>query len=154
MHLDRRLTWAKHIKTERKELDFRFKNHYWMLGKKSKLSIKNKILIYKVILKPVWIYGIQLWGSSADSNIEIVQRFQNKTLSTIAGIPWYVRNKTIHKDLQIHTVREEIVTYSSKYENRLSNHPNHLALSLLDNSDTCRRLKRFNPADLPVRYTL
>ena len=64
------------------------------------------------------------------------------------------KNKTIHKDLLINTVREEIVTYSSKYENRLSNHPNHLALSLLDNSDTCRRLKRFNPADLPVRYTL
>jgi hypothetical protein len=33
---------------------------------------------YKVILKRIWTYGIQLWGSASISNIEILERFQGK----------------------------------------------------------------------------
>jgi hypothetical protein len=32
------------------------------------LSTSNKLLIYKTILKPIWIYGIQLWGPASISN--------------------------------------------------------------------------------------
>jgi len=51
---------------------------YWLLGSKSQLSIENKLLLYKAILKPIWTYGIQLWGIAANSNMEIIQRFQKK----------------------------------------------------------------------------
>jgi hypothetical protein len=50
---------------------------------KSKLSTSNKFFIYKTILKPTWIYGIQLWGTVSTSNIEIVERFQSKALRMI-----------------------------------------------------------------------
>ena len=30
------------------------------------------------MIKLVWTYGIQLWGSAAVTNIAILQRFQNK----------------------------------------------------------------------------
>jgi len=60
IHLDRRLTWRKHITTKRKQLDLKLRNLYWILGHKSQLSLENKLLGYKVILKPVWAYGIQL----------------------------------------------------------------------------------------------
>jgi hypothetical protein len=36
---------------------------YWLLGRKSKLSTSIKLLIYKTTLKPIWTYGIQLWGT-------------------------------------------------------------------------------------------
>jgi len=32
-----------------------------MIGKKSHLSIENKLLIYKAVIKPIWSYGIELW---------------------------------------------------------------------------------------------
>ena len=76
IHLDRRLTWRKHIFMKRKQLGLQFRNLYWLVGKSSKLSLANKILIYKSILKPVWTYGIQLWGTAAESNLDIIQRFQ------------------------------------------------------------------------------
>jgi len=60
---------------------------YWMLGSKSQLSIENKLPLYKAILKPIWIYGIQLWGTAANSNMEIIQRFQNKYLKIIVNAP-------------------------------------------------------------------
>jgi hypothetical protein len=39
--------------------------------------------MYKTILKPIWTYGIQLWGTASTSNIEILERFQSKALCMI-----------------------------------------------------------------------
>jgi hypothetical protein len=54
--------------------------------------MSNKLLLYKVILKPIWTYGIQLWRSASTSTIEILERFQSKALHMIADAPWYVPN--------------------------------------------------------------
>jgi hypothetical protein len=92
---------------------------YWLLGRKSKLSISNKRLVYKVILKPIWIYGIQLWGSASISSIEILERFQGKVLHMITNAPWYVPNMVLRQDLQITSVKEEIHRFSTEYRDRL-----------------------------------
>jgi hypothetical protein len=93
---------------------------YWLLGRKSKLSVNNKLLTYKVILKPIWTYGIQLWGTTSNSNIEILERFQSKVLRLIVDAPWYVSNSVIRNDLQVPTVKEEISRFSSNYNVRIS----------------------------------
>jgi len=49
IHLDRRLTWQKHIFTKRKQLGLQLHRMYWIIGRKSKLSLENKLLIYKTI---------------------------------------------------------------------------------------------------------
>jgi hypothetical protein len=103
LHLDCRLTWHTHIFAKRKQLGLSLTKLYWLLGHKSKLSTNNKLLIYKVILKPIWTYGIQLWGTTSNSNIEILERFQSKVLRLIVDATWYVSNSVIRKDLQIPT---------------------------------------------------
>jgi hypothetical protein len=45
LHLDRRLTWHKHIFTERKQLDLTLTKMHWPLGRKSQLSTINKLLL-------------------------------------------------------------------------------------------------------------
>jgi hypothetical protein len=69
LHLHRRLTWHKHIFAKRKQLVITLTKMYRLLGRKSKLSTRNKLLIYKIILKSTWTYGIQLWGTASTSNI-------------------------------------------------------------------------------------
>jgi hypothetical protein len=98
----------------------------------SELTIENKLLVYKTILKPIWTYGAPLWGSASMSNIEILQRFQNKVLHTIVNTPWYVPNKQLHTDLGISPVHEEITDISDKYKGKLTAHPNELATTLLN----------------------
>jgi hypothetical protein len=71
LRLDRGLTWHKHIFVERKQLGITLTKMYWLLGGKPKLSTNNKLLLYKTILKPIWTYGIQLWGTAFTSNIDI-----------------------------------------------------------------------------------
>jgi hypothetical protein len=56
-------------------------------AKFSIISTTNKLLLYKTILKIIWTYGIQLWGTSSTSNIEILERFQSKVLRIIVDAP-------------------------------------------------------------------
>lgn len=68
MTLDAKLRWKEHIKIKKKQLNAMRSKMEWMIGRKSNLSVHNKLLLYKQILKPIWTYGIQLWGCSANSN--------------------------------------------------------------------------------------
>jgi hypothetical protein len=101
---------------------------YWLVGHRSKLSISNKLLACKVIVKPIWTYGIQLWGSASISNIEILERFQGKVLRMITDAPWYVPNMVLRQDLQITSVEEEIHRISTQYKDRLYTHPSNLTV--------------------------
>jgi hypothetical protein len=56
-------------------------------------------------IRAIGTYGIQLWGTTSNSNIEILERFQSKVLRLIVDAPWYVSNSFIRKDLQIPTVK-------------------------------------------------
>ena len=60
LHLDSKLTWREHITKKRKQLDLKTREINWLIGKNSPLSLENKILIYKTVLKPIWTYGIAL----------------------------------------------------------------------------------------------
>jgi hypothetical protein len=114
LHLDRRLTWRKHIFTKQKQLGMTLTKMHWLLGRKSKLSTSNKILIHKPILKSIWTYGTQLWGTASTSNIEILERFQSKVLRINLEARCYLPNTVIRTDLRTPTVTGEIRHYSSQ----------------------------------------
>ena len=141
MTLDRRLTWKQHHLDKSKQLRDKLKKFYWLIDRRSNLSTQNKITLYKTVIKPVWTYGIQLWGTASNSNIEILQRFQSKTQRSLINAPWYVTNETIHRDLKIPTVKEEILKYSNRYSKRVIKHRNPLITKLLNTLDQIRRLK-------------
>ena len=120
----------------------------WLLGRRSQLTLPNKILLYKCILKPVWTYGIQLWGCAKPSHTKILQRFQSKTLRSLANAPWYVSNLQLHTDLGIPFVADEIRKASTRYHQRLARHHNALVTALSTPPAVARRLKRQWPSDL------
>jgi hypothetical protein len=87
LYLDGSLTWHKHIFAKRRQLGITLIKMCWLLWHKSKLSTVNKVLIYITVFKPIWTYGIQIWGTATASNIDIVQRFQSKALHMILDSP-------------------------------------------------------------------
>ena len=146
--LDAKLRWRAHVKKKREELEIKYKKMYWLIGRNANLQLHNKLLIYKQVLKPVWTYGIQLWGCSKQSNRDIIQRFQNKVLRNMVNAPWYVRNGDIQRDLRMDTVDSVVKKFARSHEDRLHQHVNPEALQLLDNSQIVRRLKRTKPFEL------
>ena len=148
MTLDAKLRWSEHVKIKTEELNIRFRQMYWLLGRNSPTSTYNKLLVYNQILKPIWMYGSQIWGCASNCHIEKIQTFQNKMLRCAVNAPWYIRNSDLHRDLGIPTVREVIKQTATKHETRLSQHENPEALQLLDNDHLTRRLKRKKPFEL------
>ncbi|GAB0086705.1 hypothetical protein DMENIID0001_008600 [Sergentomyia squamirostris] len=104
------------------------------------------MLLYKAMLKPIWTYGLELWGSASNSNVEILQRFENKYLRMITGAPWFTPNYVIRSNSDLPMVKEEIVMRMKRHKEKVKAHTNPLAQDLLVVSYE-QRLKRRRVAD-------
>jgi len=82
--------------------------------------------------------------------MEIIQRLQNKYLRIIVNASRYVTNNTLHHDLNVLYVRDEIKKLSQRYADRLEEHANTLAIDLMSDAETPRRLKRKLPQYLYI----
>ncbi|GBP22418.1 hypothetical protein EVAR_78594_1 [Eumeta japonica] len=51
------------LEKRHKALTQQFRKCYWILNRKSKLSLENKLLVNKGIMKPTLIYGTELWDT-------------------------------------------------------------------------------------------
>ncbi|GBP11166.1 Probable RNA-directed DNA polymerase from transposon X-element [Eumeta japonica] len=153
MIIDSKLLWKDHISQKKNELNNRFRQLFWLLGRQSKLSTQNKLLIYKTIIAPIWKYGVEIWGTASTTNLKIIQRVQSKILRTIVNAEWYIRDEDIHRDLNVKTVKEVVRDSSLKHTIRLVQHSNR-ELRQLPVKETLapRRLKRYVPSELVNRY--
>uniref|UniRef100_A0A6M2DDB3 Putative rna-directed dna polymerase from mobile element jockey n=1 Tax=Xenopsylla cheopis TaxID=163159 RepID=A0A6M2DDB3_XENCH len=145
LHLDNKLIWKKHILKKKKQIELKMKELNWLLGRSSKLSLENKILLYKTIIIPIWTYGIELWGCASKSNIQIIQRTQNKILRTITNAPWYIPNYMLHNDLNIQPIQDIIRSKSTNYCTKIESQTNP---TISEIPKPIRRLKRKWPCDL------
>ena len=76
-NLNKRLTQNNHLRTKKLTLNYRMRIFRSLLYKYNNTNLKIKLLIYKISLKPIWTYGIQLWGSAKKSNKNKIHAFQN-----------------------------------------------------------------------------
>ncbi|CAG9129479.1 unnamed protein product [Plutella xylostella] len=107
MHLDRKQTWKHHIQQKRNAINLKTRELEWLINPRSRLSLENKLLVYTSILKPLWTYGIELWGTASTSNIQVIQRCQNAILRKISNAPLFTKTSEIHEYLKVPTVLEE-----------------------------------------------
>jgi hypothetical protein len=149
LHLDQKLIWQKHVNTKRQQPNLRLREMFWLLGPKSKLSLENKLLLHKCIIKPIWNYDIQLWGCGKPWNTKRIQRSQSKVLRLIVNAPWYASNLTLRKDLQIPFVKAEIHRLSTLYQQSVLGNNNRLVAEISNPPNVWRRLRRQWPSDLP-----
>jgi hypothetical protein len=115
--------------------------------RKSHLTIANKLHLYRGVIKPIWNYGIKLWGCASESNVVIMHRSQSKIRRAIPNAPRYVTNHTLHTDINIPYVIDVIHERINKNHNNLEVHPNPLLQPLLQPTITSG-LNRCWPIDL------
>jgi hypothetical protein len=80
LHLDKKLTWKTHIKAKRRQLELNLKNIYWLMNKKSKLSVGNKLTIYKAILSQFG-HTASRYGYAANHPTQKYSKLINQNLS-------------------------------------------------------------------------
>jgi len=114
------------------------KMYYWLFGRVNH-NCRLKASCHEAILEPIWPYGVH--RAARDSNIETLQRFQNKYLTIIVNAPLCVINDALHHDLNVPFVGDEIRRLSQRYVGRMEQHPN-VAINLTRNAKTPRGSKR------------
>jgi hypothetical protein len=93
--------------------------------------------------------------TASDSNIQVLQRYQNKALKCIVNAPWYVRNSNLHSDLRIETVTDITAKFVNSHEKRLRDHINIKASRLLNVINITRRRKqnfRIQNTDFRIQF--
>ncbi|GFX41378.1 probable RNA-directed DNA polymerase from transposon X-element [Trichonephila clavipes] len=95
-----------------------------LVGRRSPLSLENKVILYKQILRPVITYGSPVWGAAAATHMKKIQVMQNKILRVMTNAPWYVRNDVIHNDLQMEPIANYITKLSRNVFKSIESHDN------------------------------
>ncbi|GFV84009.1 RNA-directed DNA polymerase from mobile element jockey [Trichonephila clavipes] len=105
LHIDSRLTFKKHIDYLAEKFWGRILLAISLIGRRSPLSLENKVILYKQILRSVITYGSPIWGAAAATHRKKIQVIQNKILRVMANAPW---KTTRREDRKI--VRQALVT--------------------------------------------
>lgn len=113
--LDKKMTFMKHINYVVERANVAVKTLYPLINRKSKLHLKNKLLIYKLAIRPIFTYACPAFINIAKSHIEKLQRCQNKVLRMILNVNRFTRIQRIHKEAQVPLVREYIEKLTTKF---------------------------------------
>lgn len=119
----------KNIFTKQKQLGIKLRKMYWLFSRRSNLSIDNKVILYRAILKYMWAYGIQLWGGTSNSTV----------LHT---------NEVIQHNIPLEFVKKTIRCFRVKHSGRVLVHPNSSNRLNMRDVNKVRGLKRVLPSDL------
>lgn len=121
--LDKNLTFTEHVLQASTKAIKCGRALYPLINRKSQLNTKNKLLIYKMCIRPTMTYGCQVWSTRcAKTYFKKLQVIQNKNLKNIFGLN--MRYSTLHlhqrfKEDMINTYIEKI-TQSFEFRNRSS----------------------------------
>jgi hypothetical protein len=101
-----------------------------LLSRRSGLSIRNGVLLYKQLIRPMMDYACPVWRSAARSHVRKLQVLQFKCLRTTTNASWYVGNKQIHEDLGIPFFADYIRTLTESFDSKLTDAGNPLVRQL------------------------
>ena len=86
--LDTRLTWSPHIDQVRKKTAQKIGTLGRPLNGNIDLSVKNGVLLYKRLIRPMIDYACPAWRSAARTHVRRLQVLQSKCLRLAAGALW------------------------------------------------------------------
>jgi hypothetical protein len=128
--LDTQLTWSPHIDQVRKKTAQRIGMLGPFLNRKSDLSIRNGVLLYKQLIRPMMDYACPPWRSAARTRVRRLQVLQSKCLRLATGVPWYVSNRQIHEDLGVPLFADHIRALTASFNSKLADVENPLLRQL------------------------
>lgn len=142
--MDRKLTWGSHVKAVQLKTKKRMGLLKPLIKRKSSLSIRNGLLLYKTLLLPIMSYACCAWGTTCNTNIQKLQTVQNVALRQITKSPWYVRNADIRRQTNIDLIKDRLRELATKFYQSLTKTKNPIILNL-GNYDESERTKYVRP---------
>ena len=115
VNLDSRLNWTKQIETSTKKANQKMGALKTIMNTNG-IHLNTKL--YKTLILPQILYGYPAWKTCSSKNINKLQVLQNRCLRTITQAPWYVRNATLHTDLEVKYISLKLNEICTKFFER------------------------------------
>lgn len=128
--LDKRLTFKKHVDHVIQRSGVCLKSIYSILNWRSRLNVRNKVLLYKMVIRPILLYACPAWGQCADTHLRRVQVTQNRFLKMCHSLPRNFPTHTLHDMSDIEPVKVFIARLRNKFISGCSISDNPLIASL------------------------
>ena len=106
--LDKKLSFTEHINKAVRKAYMPLSCLYNLLSRKSTLSTKNKLTLYKMVIKPVMLYAAPIWSNTTVTNVNKLETIQNKILRLIARVEPNTTNLEIRESLKMNILWEDI----------------------------------------------
>lgn len=132
VYIDDKLTFQHHIQEAINKAERTIKILYSLICRKSKLCLKNKILLYKTVFRPVLTYAAPVWRSCAMTHRKRLQVTQNKILKLMLGVPFYTSTSTVHELANVKLIEECLDSLVTNFFSRISLVSNPEVQELLD----------------------
>jgi hypothetical protein len=134
--LDKRLTFIPHIKHVEAQTKMVASRLSSLTCRKSKMSIRNKLVLYKSIIRPVMTYASVVWGHASASQLNKLQVIQNRFLRTAFNSPWFVRNNQLHREANLPMLKEFLHEIALRSFEKAKVHENPLVREAVDYDET------------------
>lgn len=116
--LDQKLTFKEHVNDVSTKAIRCGRALYPLLNKKSQLNKKNKLLIYKLCIRPILTYGCQIWKNCAKTHRKQLQIIQNKNLKIIFNLSRRFSTRRLHSRYKQKTIDEFVDDLTLTFEDK------------------------------------
>jgi hypothetical protein len=115
LQLDSKLLFTKHLQTVLHKAMSTLLKIFPLLARDSPLTIPNKILLYKLVLRSMIMYSALVWSSTSLTNYCHLQVYQSKCLRVIGDFPGLTPISYLHTHLQMIPICHFIYHLTDKF---------------------------------------
>ena len=148
IRLDKKLSFSKHATKVRNKATGAINRLLPLLKSHSALGLKNGVLIYKMLIRPIITYAPAIWGNMHETHMKKLERVQNRVLRLITNAPRFTKNDVIRRDLNIETIKD----YSIKLTKNFYDSCSHSDYELIRALGTYLYDERDDRWPLPIKF--
>ena len=120
MVIDKRVTLKHHVDYVTNRANTALRNLYPLISRNSQLDVRNKLLIYKLAIRPIFTYGCPAFENMAKTHIQKLQVLQNKFLRIVLNKTRYDRITDLHAEAKIPSIEDYIGKLQANFNIRLA----------------------------------
>jgi hypothetical protein len=120
MVIDKRVTLKPHVEYVTNRAHTALRQLYPLISRNSHLDVRNKLLIYKLAIRPIFTYGCPAFGSMAKTHLQKLQVLQNKFLRIVLNKTRYERITDLHTEAKIPSIKDYVGKLQANFNSRLA----------------------------------
>lgn len=127
---DKKLSFKLHCQYANEKAQKYVQILYPLINRHSKLNIKNKLLIFKCIFKPMLLYAGPVWSNCADNNKKCLQVTQNKILKLAFNLPFFYSTVQLHILANTQPIKVSLETLTHQFRQNCTNSSNEIIANI------------------------